>query len=164
MARTLPGRSVAALVTLAALAPAPAVAQPSPPPPLPGDAAIYQYREALPTAAGPVAPTAATNRVTPLAAAIQERLATEGGTDARLLERVATSTDFGAPAGPRQPDAEARPTAPDGLPPASLSRATRAAGGALGDFPARLVVVLALILGLALPFAVAARRAPRATA
>jgi hypothetical protein len=163
MARTLPGCCVAALVTIAALAPASALGQPSPPPPLPGDAAIYQYREALPTAAGPVAPTAEANPVAPLAAAIQETLAAEGGTDARLLERVATSANFGAPAAPRQPDAEARAATGADLPPASLSRTARAAGGVLGDFPARVVVVLAMLLVLTLAFAVAARRAPRAT-
>jgi hypothetical protein len=162
MARTLPVRTVSALVAAAAVAPATALAQGSPPGPLPDEAAIYQYREALPTGGGPVAPGPGTTRATPLLTSSQAALQADGGRDARLLERVATSSDFGAPQGPlRRPDPEARPAAAPELPPPSLSRSVEAAAGALADVPARLVLALALILGLTAAFAVAARRDAR---
>lgn len=102
MTRTLPGRRrsrvLLFLVAGAALCSnQPASAQGSPPPPLPGDAAVDQYREALPSGAGPVAPGAGKPEVAPLAAPLRERLLVRGGRDAELLERIATSSEYGAP-------------------------------------------------------------------
>jgi hypothetical protein len=163
MAGTLPGtrRSIAAVVAFAALAPAPALAQGSPPPPLPDEAAIYQYREALPTGAGPVAPGPGTKRVTPLPAQAQAALEAQGGADTSLLERVATSSDYGAPSGPQTREAGGRPrgVVASPLPDASFGRGVEAAAAALGGENPRILVLLAAMLALGGAFAVGARRA-----
>jgi hypothetical protein len=163
MARTLPGRSVAAVVALGAVFPTAALAQGSPPPPLPPDAAISQYREAFPTGAGPVAPRPGAERTTPLPAAVRSRLTAQGGPDAGRLEQVATSSNFGAPQGgaPIAHDAVSRTPSGGELPPPSLGRGAEAAAGALGGFPARLVVLLALLLGSAVAVAAGSRRSSR---
>jgi hypothetical protein len=165
MARTLPA---AALAALALAAPAHAQFAPVPPPStLPPEAAVLQYREAVPTGAGPVAPGATGGRSTPLSPAAAQALAAAGGADRPALERVATSSDFGAPptAGPAgrvpaEPVAEPSRT-PD--PGASLGRSVAAAADtAAGSGGRPLVLLLAMAL-VGAAFVVGARRRPGAT-
>jgi hypothetical protein len=164
MVRTLPGLLVAVVV---GAAPAPALGQPAPPPPLPGVPAVDQYREALPTAAGPVAAGQNAPRITPLPLAIERLVSSEGGTDAPLLERVATSSDYGAPPARsriERPSAGSR-SEPAGapLPPASLTRGAGAAGHAFLDRGARGVLLVGLMIGIAAAVGAASRRGSRPT-
>jgi hypothetical protein len=162
MGRTLPRRCLAAGGVLLAVTAPPAFAQGSPPPPLPGDAAIYQYREAVPTGGGPVAPTPGTTRVTPLPATVQAALSTRGGTAAPLLDTVATSSDYGAPQHRiRPPDAAPLPPGGTALPSPSPARGIEAAAASIADVPARVVALLTLLLATAAAVFLAARRTSR---
>jgi hypothetical protein len=68
-----------------------------PPPPPPGASAVDAYRESMPTSAGPHVVGSGARRVAPLPPAIEIRIRRNGGKHAGLLEKVATSSDLGAP-------------------------------------------------------------------
>ena len=144
------GRRVAVLLGafLCTAGPAAGATPPPPPAPVPGDAAIYQYRESLPASGGPVVPDGETGRAQPLPQAVAQQLERTGGSDAALLERVATSPTLGAPVSRRR---KATPI-PDSAEPVfdddpSAGAALGAAAGAL-DGDARLLVLLAAILAV----------------
>lgn len=61
--------------------------------------AVDQYIEQLPTAEGPQLQTAVTPVVTPLPSATRERLHAKLGKDASPVERIASSSAYGAPTG-----------------------------------------------------------------
>jgi hypothetical protein len=174
MARTLPGAAVAALA-VALAAPALALGQVTPPPPpqtLPPDAAVLQYREAIPTGSGPVAPGGQGGRTahtTPLAPAAERRLAARGGADGPILERVATSSSYGAPqqADPRGDEAGAGTPSQVGRGPdpgASPGRGLGAAAGTVAeDVGGRLFALLLGMLVVGAAVVVTARRESRAS-
>jgi hypothetical protein len=60
-------------------------------------AAVAQYVEQINTATGSCATGYGKPHVKPLKPAIQRKLTREGGSDAKLLQQVATSTAYGAP-------------------------------------------------------------------
>ena len=87
------------------------------PPPDPSDSALAQYVEQLPTSSGPKAVSLTGGQAAgqPLPAPVESALRTEGGDDASLLEKVATSQALGAPARePRDRASSAPPSAPSG--------------------------------------------------
>jgi hypothetical protein len=141
-------RRVAVLVgaLLWTAAPAGAATPPPSPPPAPDDAAIYQYRESLPASGGPVVPDGAARGGQPLAPALARQLEQTAGSDAPLLERVATSPALGAPVSRRRGatpvPASAEPVADDEP---AAGDALGAAAGAL-DGNARLLVLLGAML------------------
>jgi hypothetical protein len=144
------GRCVGVLfgALLCTAAPALAATPPPPPPPVPGEAAIYQYRESLPASGGPVVPDGGAGPTQPLAPALAQQLERTAGPDAAVLERVATSPALGAPVSHRR---HARP-APAAAGPVSddepaAGDALGAAAGAL-DGDARLLLLLAAMLVL----------------
>jgi hypothetical protein len=140
--------------------PAAAATPPPPPSPTPDEAAIYQYRESLPASGGPVVPDGAGRGGQPLAPALAQQLEQTAGSDAPLLEKVATSPALGAPVSRRRHTthvpASAEPMADDE--PAAGDALGAAAGALDGD--ARLLVLLAamLLLGGAAFAASAPRR------
>jgi hypothetical protein len=80
------------LVALAgAIEPAASLAAPAPPVP-----AIDQYIEQIPTAEGPIAPTAQESS-RPLPADVGREVEEQGGADAGPLTAIATSSRYGAP-------------------------------------------------------------------
>jgi hypothetical protein len=68
---------------------------PSPPPPT---SAIAQYVEQVPTSSGGQALGSGTTRAGKLSGKVKQQIVREGGKDAGLLEAVATSSAYGAPA------------------------------------------------------------------
>ena len=91
-----PVAALVAIVGAVALAPSAGAQQPPSPPADPG-AAVNQYRESIPGATGPVLPAAPTAPRGQLDPAVSRQLEAEGGRDAPLLRRIATSADYGAP-------------------------------------------------------------------
>jgi hypothetical protein len=61
-----------------------------------GPSSVQQYVEQLPTSCGSHA-TGTGNRTTKLPRSIQEKIQTQGGSDASLLQNIATSEKYGAP-------------------------------------------------------------------
>ena len=118
------------------------------PPPLEDVSAIDQYRESIPTASGRKA-TGSTGAapLAPLPATVGERVRTQGGNDAELLTKVATSPAYGAPE-PQSPRPRER-AASSALPEASSS------GSGYVPF---LVVALAGLAVAGAAFAIARRR------
>jgi hypothetical protein len=106
---------------------APAVADDSSPEPPSDASAVDVYRESVPTSGGPRVVDPNRGRTVPLPSAIEERLRRDGGSEARALDRIATSADLGAPArGPRSaPVSESPATMPEGWAPHGLWRAGR---------------------------------------
>lgn len=108
----------------ALVAPGPAGAD-SPPP---GWAAVDQYREAIPGAVGSIVPGAEPRaRPEPLSERVARLVSAEGGSDAPLLRRVATSPTYGAP--PRQPGVGA--SGGEGRPEARTTLSSRSVGSAI---------------------------------
>jgi hypothetical protein len=144
------GRRVGVLLgaLLCTAAPAAAATPPPPPAPVPGEAAIYQYRESLPASGGPVVPDGGSGPRQPLAPAVAQQLERTAGPDAAALERVATSPALGAPVSRRRhatpAPASAEPVPNDG--PAAGDALGAAAGALDGD--ARLLLLLAAMLVL----------------
>ncbi len=67
-------------------------------PPRPGgSAAVAQYVEQFPTSSGSQATGVGKVQTKPLAPSLSRKLTTEGGSDAQLLQQVATSSAYGAP-------------------------------------------------------------------
>jgi hypothetical protein len=92
--------AVSAIVALALAAPA--VAQEDPP------SAVDQYAELVPSADGPKAPGAETEKRTPLPPAGSDALEQAPATVAAPLEEIATSSSYGAPTSQRRPQPPAR--------------------------------------------------------
>jgi hypothetical protein len=103
------GWLIAAAFAVPALVPATAAAAgPSLPAP-----AVAQYVESIPTSTGPVVPGATKPTARKLPAALQEEVAAKGGSDAAVLEQIATSSVYGAPQTTLTPsDAAVSPTPP----------------------------------------------------
>ena len=134
---------LACLLTLLS-APAAAHAERTPP----DVAAVEQYRESIPTSSGPAIVGAAPEQTYPLPPAIAERVVEKAAADAQLLERVATSTAFGAPRDAVRPEAEVP------LEPVSewtLDAGARAGASTVADARSdpRIVVLLAACLAIA---------------
>ena len=140
MRASLPAQlTAAALVSLAVAPTARADAGPPPPP-----AAIDQYRESIPGAIGSVVPGSARPTSHPLPPAVRSSVVRQAGSDAQLLTRVATRSDYGAPpqpARPRRPE----PPPPDRAAVPSVSAVTGALSSAGAAHLDRLAVVLAAI-------------------
>jgi len=135
----------AALVSAALAVAAPALAQDSPPaPPAPDDSAVSQYVEGVPAAAGTKVPGVGTRaKPRPLSTSIRAGLKTSGGSDARVLQQLATSPDLGAvERRPRPHRGIVRPSQERSSASGALSAAVTAAGDGGGTRFA--------ILGLAL--------------
>jgi hypothetical protein len=135
--------------SLCAASPAAAATPPPPPPPAPDDAAIYQYRESLPASGGPVVPDGADSGGQPLTPALAQQLERTAGSDAPLLERVATSPALGAPVSRRRHatpvPASAEPVSDDE--PAAGDALGAAAGALDGDARVLLLLGVMLVLG-----------------
>ena len=132
-----------------------------------GSPAVQQYVEHLPTSCGST-PSGSGNGHTKLPSSIQQKVNSEGGSDAQLLTQVATSKKFGAPQGkiraPHKPakgtsakgrsNSGAEPTlkaAPKRNPfVASVSVATDGSNGRLIALLVMMAGVLALVLSAAL--------------
>jgi hypothetical protein len=69
----------------------------APPPKAKNLSAISQYRESIPTAAGPAFPSAEPVAKAPLPAPVEEKVAAEGGPAAPALVKTATDPRLGAP-------------------------------------------------------------------
>jgi hypothetical protein len=89
-----------ALAIAAALCLVPAAAAKPKPEPHPGgsSSAVSQYVEVVPSASGPTAPGVGPSTTSKLAPSVVRSLAQRGGTDAAKLKKIATSSDYGAPA------------------------------------------------------------------
>jgi hypothetical protein len=163
MAGTLTRPTVLAGLALLTFGADDAVAQGPPAPALPSEAAVHQYREAIPTSAGPVAPEARAERTTPLPPPAARQVRELGGPDAPVLERVAISSTYGAPQqagrGRLDPDA-APPVAPEGRrdPDPSVTRGLEATAEAVAEGRVRIWALLLAMLLVGAVVAVAARR------
>jgi hypothetical protein len=62
-----------------------------------GDAAVDEYAEIVPTGEGEAPPANKEEESQPLPASVVQQVESEGGTDAPILKRVATSSLYGAP-------------------------------------------------------------------
>jgi hypothetical protein len=126
-------------------------------PPVPPDiAAILVYVETIPTGSGAKAVRPGAEQKAPLPPATARKLRAEAGRDARILEEIATSSQYGAPQR-KLPLAHDRPE-PDGddLSPRVLATAVTAAA----DVEEGRLLGLTLVLGAitAVAFGMAARR------
>jgi hypothetical protein len=61
------------------------------------DAAVDEYAEIVPTGEGEAPPANKEEESQPLPASVAQQVESEGGTDAPILKRVATSSRYGAP-------------------------------------------------------------------
>jgi MYXO-CTERM domain-containing protein len=151
--------SAAALLLLVADA---AAAATPPPPTLPGNAAVDQYREGIPTGGGPVAPGSGGGRSKPLSKAVQKRLQQLGGSNGKLLSKVATSRQYGAPAASSPTGSGSKPTATGAGPSAATGgseAAPRPVASGSGGMDWRVPLFLgALLAASALVAAVVLRR------
>jgi hypothetical protein len=59
--------------------------------------AISQYRESIPTPVGPTFPAPGPSQKAPLPPGVERKVASKGGADARVLKRIATESNLGAP-------------------------------------------------------------------
>jgi hypothetical protein len=92
-----------------------AAARRPPPGPPAGASAVDVYRESIPTSAGPDFPGSQVRHVVALPRSIDVRVRRRAGKSAGLLERVATSTDLGAPLARSPHAAPAREAIGDGI-------------------------------------------------
>jgi hypothetical protein len=112
-------------------------ANPKPPPrPLPPSSGISQYVEDVPSAAGPRAAGQATSGGARLSRSAREQLSNVDKATARALERIATSSAYGAP------DARTRRSAGGSQTP---SAGSAAASAVLAEENGNLDVVLAVL-------------------
>jgi hypothetical protein len=116
---------------------------------------ISQYVEDVPTASGaaPAAPSSRPGGVLP--SRIRERIAREGGADAKQLEELATSSGFGAPQQSRAGDGSTADSASPGSLSAAASALDDQDGGELSRI---LIVMLAITIAGVLAAAVGQRR------
>jgi hypothetical protein len=119
---------------------------------------IDQYREDVPTAAGPSTPGGGGNSTTPLPGNVRSNLYQQAGTDAKTLEKISTSSHYGAPAVTHAPDAGLSAGSSSGALSAAVSAVSDGSDGRLVALFIALVVVAATMLGAA-----AAKRGRRAT-
>ena len=156
-----------ALLTRAAVASAalafasPAFAQDSPPaPPAPDDSAISQYVEGVPGAAGTTTPgIKGSVKSRPLAPAIRTQLQASGGSDAPILQQLATAPNLGAPARPRHAQrAVIRPSEERASATGALSAAVTAAGD---GGSARFTILALALVAITMAMLAAARRRVR---
>ena len=69
----------------------------APPQPKPNDSGLDQYVEMIPSSAGKAAPGVGKKHRGALSADAKAKLEAKGGKDAKALEQIATSSDYGAP-------------------------------------------------------------------
>lgn len=106
--------AVCAFVTLAFSVPAHAQSNP----PNPGGSAVNQYVELVPTGVGSKAPGIERKKQrTPLPPAAKDTLKKADPVVAKPLEKIATSSDYGAPAIRAEPKAEPKTSKPRPRPP-----------------------------------------------
>jgi hypothetical protein len=154
LARALVGLCAAALVVY----PTPALGQAAPPP---GASAVSQYAEQIPGAGGPTAPGVGETTRVPLPEAGRDALDRAPAETARLLEEIATSSDYGAPvAGAPDPDATDGGTGTAGSSLDDSFRSTVTTIASASD--ARLFGLFVMILGTTLAAAAVAVRRGRA--
>lgn len=119
----------------------------APPPKAKESSAISQYRESIPSAAGPTLPGNTSTR-TPLPPSVAQKVDSQGGGDTHALKKFAEQSNFGAP--PRH----ALPTVPrqrvvdddrKGLPAAVFRSAGTLVGAGGNGHVTGLVVIMALI-------------------
>lgn len=95
--RARAGGAVLAILLLATGADDATAGRHPPPEPPPGASAVDVYRESIPTSAGTHFLGSRVQRIVRLPPAIEARVRGGAGKSAELLERVATSSDLGAP-------------------------------------------------------------------
>ncbi len=137
-------------------------AEAAPKPPKPSSSAVGQYVEMLPGASGPTAAGARTGSSTPLPAAPSRALRSVPRNTATLLQKVATSTAFGAPA--RVAKAVRETETRNTLPTSALSFGGALKSGAqtaTGQENGRLVAVLVFMLVITAAAAIGATRRRR---
>jgi hypothetical protein len=142
-----------ALVAAAAALSAPAAsADDSSPDPPSGSSAVDVYRESVPTSSGPRVVDSSVARTVRLGVTVERRLRREGGRDTPTLERIATSSELGAPARRLVPGmARQSSSLPAGWAPSGLLQAGR-------DVLGLRAVVLAVVLAAGSVWAIVARR------
>jgi hypothetical protein len=153
---------VAALFGLALLAWGGDALAKAPPPKAKELSAISQYRESIPTPAGPTFPTSGPSNKTPLPPPVEQKVTAEGGSDAPVLERVATEENLGAPQLPlpHLPQVRGRVVDERGVPGAVFSGAGKLITDGRNGHLIGLAVVLALLALGAAAAGLLRRRAP----
>jgi len=142
--RRLGGVLVALLVGLASAAPAMA-----------GAGLVDQYTEQVPTASGSSGGGGGPTYSAPLAGSVRTQLYNGGGSDAKTLEKIATSSRYGAPRVTHPPDATLGSVSPSPLS-AAVNAVTAGSDSRLIGLFVALVATAAVMLGAA-----AARRGRR---
>jgi hypothetical protein len=105
---------------------------------------VSAYVEVIPTSQGSRAPRVSPGGTAKLPAKVEAQLALDGGSDAAVLEEVATSRAYGAPRGPRR----ARRATPPAAPPRDETPLGASASVATGGGGERVVVLGGLLLVL----------------
>ena len=142
--RRLVGVLVALLVGLASAAPAMA-----------GAGLVDQYTEQVPTASGSSGGGSGPTYSAPLSGSVRTQLYNNGGSDAKTLEKIATSSRYGAPRVTHPPDATLGSVSPSPLS-AAVNAVTGGSDSRLIGLFVALVATAAVMLGAA-----AARRGRR---
>jgi hypothetical protein len=142
--RRLVGVLVALLVGLASAAPAMA-----------GGGLVDQYTEQVPTASGSSGGGGGPTYSAPLAGSVRTQLYDNGGSDAKTLEQIATSSRYGAPRVTLAPDATLGSVSPGPLS-AAVNAVTGGSDSRLVGLFVALMATAAVMLGAA-----AARRGRR---
>jgi hypothetical protein len=130
------------------------------PPPDPSDSALAQYVEQIPTSSGSKAVGRAGDQPAgvPLGASADSQLRAQGGTDADLLEAIATSPALGAP---EKKKARSRPTERDDAPTVSEAAGAPAESTASELISGRVVALLAILGGITIAAGLLAARSRR---
>jgi hypothetical protein len=142
--RRLGGVLVALLVGLASAAPAMA-----------GAGLVDQYTEQVPTASGSSGGGGGPTYSAPLSGSVRTQLYNNGGSDAKTLEKIATSARYGTPRVTHPPDATLGSVSPSPLS-AAVNAVTGGSDSRLIGLFVALVATAAVMLGAA-----AARRGRR---
>jgi hypothetical protein len=117
----------------------------APPPKAKELSAISQYRESIPTPVGPTFPTSGPSQKAPLPPPVEEEVASQGGSDAPALKRIATESNLGAPQKRLRPAPARRVVEERGVPAAVLSGAGNLVTDGRNGHLIGLVVVMGLL-------------------
>ena len=117
------------------------------PPPDPSDSALAQYVEQIPTSRGakPVTSSRGEAAAQPLSPSASAELRAQGGADARLLKKIATSPALGAP---ERKQADTGRAQPDNPPQAAGAEALGRESAAAELISGRVIALLAIVGGI----------------